>query len=636
MHQYDEDYRTLISKLNGAFVQKQKEKMVNPAVFEKLDYEKQNFIKSLPEVEIQKIGAKVHSPVTDICFLSQEEKQLVREIEFGRKRSYRQVAFRLVGNIDIEQIMKRYARNIWEEPAFRTVYLYEGLQEPVKVVCENREKTFPVHDVRSMSKDKQNVLVKSVLAAEMRCEYDIQSDFILRIQGYLMADREMTIILSIYPHLPYSEGVNGMLFKVLKGMSPQISDMPVVDENTLKKVNQMLRDESISYWEELMTPLPKSMTIPGENRKGSDTSGRIFGKLFLYKEVGEELADRLNLFCEKNQVSKKAVFLYAWGNMLGGYHGESSPFMAVAQGGEKVDLFPVKVERSEKLSEAMRGIDGQLEKAAKYSNCTLHDMEFAAGVTFSEYFRMVHNFVEFCELDNMKRENNGVSAIRGIRAEDTDINLFISYYLYEKTIAIHYTSQSGIMETLLENLHDLFVEELQMILAGSPTEFNKKTFIRPDDSEEEKLYKIKIAQTGLYLKESGIFDSITVDEIMKLAEFCSLSNYFSNDAVVSEKSAISKIYIVGEGKLEESMTASDGMVKSLRILKKGDIFGVESLFSEALSAHTYTVISQQAQIVEIDKEILTEVFRRKPGGWIALLEKENKLKSKFQYLWTLE
>ena len=84
------------------------------------------------------------------------------------------------------------------------------------------------------------------------------------------------------------------------------------------------------------------------------------------------------------------------------------------------------------------------------------------------------------------------------------------------------------------------------------------------------------------------------------------------------------------------MTASDGMVKSLRILKKGDIFGVESLFSEALSAHTYTVVSQQAQIVEIDKEILTETFRRKPEGWIALLEKENKLKSKFQYLWTLE
>ena len=184
MHQYDEDYRTLISQLNGAFHQKKNDKMLNPAVFENLTQEKKQFVKALPKEEIQKIGAKVHSPVTDICFLSEQEAELIEEVKAGRKCSYKQVAFRLVGNIHIEEIMKRYARNIWEEPAFRSVYLYEGLETPVKVVCETREKTFPIRDIREISKEKQDALIKSVMAAEMRYQYDMESDFIFRIQGY--------------------------------------------------------------------------------------------------------------------------------------------------------------------------------------------------------------------------------------------------------------------------------------------------------------------------------------------------------------------------------------------------------------------------------------------------------------------
>ena len=36
------------------------------------------------------------------------------------------------------------------------------------------------------------------------------------------------------------------------------------------------------------------------------------------------------------------------------------------------------------------------------------------------------------------------------------------------------------------------------------------------------------------------------------------------------------------------------------------------------------------------KEILIEVFRRNPQGWIALLKKENEQKFRLQRLWTME
>ena len=156
------------------------------------------------------------------------------------------------------------------------------------------------------------------------------------------------------------------------------------------------------------------------------------------------------------------------------------------------------------------------------------------------------------------------------------------------------------------------------------------------DSDAEKLHKIRIAQIALYLKESGLFDALEVEEIMKLAEYCKLSSYLSNDEVVSEKDQIAKLYIVGDGKLEESRTAPDGMVKSLRIVKKGSVFGIESLYPEGKASTTYTVVTSQAKIVEISASVLKEVFRGKPDGWIALLQKETDQKLRLQRLWMME
>lgn len=636
MHQYEEDYRSLISKLNGAYVANRNAKTANLVAFEKLDAEKQKMIKDMPEEEIQKIGEKVRFQITDICYLSQEEKQLLQEIKNGRKANYRQVAFRLVGNVDSEQIMKQYNRNLRDEPVFRTFYLYKGLQQPVRIVYENRESAFPIHDIRRMDHEEQTVLIKNVLAAEMRREFDIEKDPVFRIQGYLTGTKEMRVIISIYPYIPYPTGINGMIYRILKGMTPQISDIPVVDEKILEKMNQELRTESIAYWKKVMLPLPKSMAIPGEGRESEGTNQMILGKTFLYKELGREMVEGLTLFCEKNQVSVKAVLLYAWGNLMGRYHDEKAPLMAVAQSGERMDCFPVRIARDGDEKASLGAIDHQLKEAVRHSNCTIREMESETGISFAEYFRMIHSFVEFSELDDGETGENQIREIHGIRREDSDINLFISYHLYDNNIGIHYFSKGGMVESILDNLHELFLNELSVILSLNQEKFDKKSFIKVSDTDEEKLYKIKVAQIALYLKESGIFEAVSVEEIMKFAQCCRLKTYLSNDVVVSEKSQISNLYIIGEGKLEESMTAVDGMVKSLRILKKGGVFGVESLFSSAMAGNSYTVVSTQAKIVEIDSEVLTEVLRQKPEGWIALLEKEHDQKSKLQRLWTMD
>ena len=177
---------------------------------------------------------------------------------------------------------------------------------------------------------------------------------------------------------------------------------------------------------------------------------------------------------------------------------------------------------------------------------------------------------------------------------------------------------------------------MERMLQPEQKKFDKTTFITTDDSEEERAYKLRVAQIALYLKESGIFDSLTVEELMEFSEHCRLTSYLVNDMIVEEKTRPDSVYILGEGKLEESLTAMDSMVKTLRILKKGSVFGIESLFPEGEAITSFSVVSPQARVVEIEGEILKKAFRKKQESWIALLEKENEQKTKFQRLWTME
>lgn len=635
MQRYDEDYRNLVSKLNSAYEQSRNNAPAYMAAFGRMNADNRELIEGMSAEEVRKIGAKIRANVTDISYLTKDEKNLLNEIKKGKKTKYRQAVCRLTGKINTEQIMQNYTEYMWDEPALRTVYLYKGLQEPVRVVCENRECVFSIHDIKNLNQAGQTYLLKNVVAAETRREFNIETDSVLRIQGYITDENEITVVVSIYPDIPYSMGVRGILMKVFRGMTPQGTKVSVVNEAAVQKINEELKAQSLTYWKNLLLPLGKSMTIPGEKYRKDEFGHEMKREAFLYKELDEETASNLIGFCEKYLVSVKSVFLYAWGSMMGRLHNEKKPLMLVAQSGENLNLFPVKVERDIEQEGGLHNIDDQLAAFPNYNKCSVQEIEREVGITFWEYFRMVHNFMEFNELDDVGNGKRDITSINGMTADDTDINLFISYHLYDNNIGISYISKGNIIELVLDNLHELFVEELNLILSHKSLKFDKNSFIKVTDTDEEKMYKIQLAQIALYLKESGIFESVSVDEIMKLAEHCRLVPYLSNDVVVAQKSSISRLYILGDGKMEESTTAADGMVKSLRIIKKGSIFGIESLFPEGEAGTEYTVVSPVAKVVEIDKDILTEVFRRKPEGWIALLKNENEQKSRLQRLWTM-
>lgn len=615
---YDKDYQNVVAKLNEAFSKEKK-------IMEEVPVQKCKLIEGLPGEELKIIKGKLSQGVQNIEYLSEKEKLLLEDVHQYMKLNYKVMVWKLTGFIDMKEIMSCYSRLVLENEAFRTVYLYRGLREPVRVVYEAKELTFPVHDLKNMSREKSNLLIRSVMAAESRREYNMESDSPFCIKGYLTAVNEMVVVASVYPYLPYPVGMREMMYRIFPGMKLETNNMADVNDTTLRKMYEQLQAKSVEYWKGLLDKPGKRLTIPGEKTDLQDMNRQYRQRAIAYKELNERLSGQIAEYAQANHISEQTVFLYAWAEILGKFHDESAPLLAVACNGEHLHVMPVRVDRTVAKTDALYAIETQLAHSRQFTGCTVTDIEEATGILFAQYFRILHDF-----------EGLGEKTEESFGTDDTDINLCITYQRKERNIVMNYVSRSGIPEMMLDNIHEWLQEMLTEVLQYSNSRFDKKTYISVDDTDEEKLSKLRLAQIALYLKNTGIFNTMTVDGIMKLAEYCTLRTYLESDAVITEGSRSDMIYLIGDGRLEESRMDMEGMVKSLRIAKPGSVFGIESLFEGATAHSTYTVVGPQARIVEIDREIFTEVLRRKPEGWITLLEMENDQKCKMQRLWTME
>ena len=569
-----------------------------------------------------------------IAGINEKEKTLLEDIKQGRKTKYKTVIWKVRGKqIDTKKIMWQYAAFQKQTPVSRTVYWYQKEDEPVRVLLRQREQTFPVYDISHLSIDRQRDKMLSALTAELRREFHIETDPVLRLQGFLFSENELAVILSVYPHVEWSIGLRGMIHSIFNGFETSPVQLAGIDVQEIMKEDDEQAKESIAYWKQLLSPLGKGLELPGvRSRK---VEGRYYNaRTSLYRELPPELVKELLQYCKRMNVSIETVFLTAWEELLSDPAQTEPSVMAVFHDDTRLRLWPVKTQIKENLDEAVFEMAKQLSVSAGYAECTIPQLEQAFDEQLLNTIGLIHHFIRF--ENNNQMYYTAAGETQDESCEDIGIRNCITYHIFEDKIALHYVSNTGELEFVLEHLHEQFAESLKAFFEPQRRKFDKTTYIGADDTDREKLFKLQMAQIALYLRDSGLFEGVSAGDMMALAEECRLHILQSGDVVISEGEFLSRVYIVGSGNLEESMTALDGMVRSLRVVGAGELIGVEAILSDRRAKTTLSVIDSQARLISLDKKQLAGILQRVPCAWRALLEKENEQKHKLQSLWSIE
>lgn len=323
--------------------------------------------------------------------------------------------------------------------------------------------------------------------------------------------------------------------------------------------------------------------------------------------------------------------MYSWLQLLAIANNEDNPTLAVIGDFGEPTLYPIQIHDSDNMNSQLSTIDIKIENASKYGYIDEQDEKEMFGNDFAKYFNAQ---LYFFDIESMMQRDNWL-LVKSDSANN-GIGLTIRYNFSHKDCFTNYIYDSDIYNNEeIENLHikyELFMKQILKDGKVSKEAVDIANVVSDSKEYERRLYRMCINS----INETSIFHDCNGEMIAKLAKAAVVYNLSVDDEICREQDTIDSIYIVTEGKLEESVVGSDGMVRSLRIISPKNVIGYEALQDMNIVMRTYTVASDEATVIKVPRDIVLEVLNDNPMTWKAILADINKHLWKVENLWLME
>lgn len=553
-----------------------------------------------------------------------EELQAISNLEYLSSK-YQNIMIHFTGIIDTKKILESYNMVLKETKKLRTNYFYKNTETPFKAIHSFRESDFMIQSLLEESSENAKKILQHAFAASLRDEYHAERDRMLRLKAFIKNSKEIFVLIQYNRYFLPKEEISQITETIFSGLKATKMELNLNESNQLQK--RKTDKKSVQYWTNCNSYWPSNMNVPGEEvvqRK----KGQICG---LYQTLDSQKVKKINQYCQQHNISCEALLLYAWAKVFSTYHNEKRPVLLVAGNTQRsLQEFPVSVNCKDNILIGIEQIEYQFKKAREFCEITSQDLESIYNKTFTEYFHLVNHFI------NMKDKNRYMILVASEEAISNDFPLVCHYHIFDDEIGIHYVFHDNIFsEEVIERLQMLLLHMLDEVLDQKFAIFSKEEFLKDITTDEQKMKKARIAANALYLKNSALFSIRTAADMMKLAENSTVKRYVADDVILEASNLVNSFGIVGMGRVEECCTGMDGIQRTLRVMKPGDVLGMECLYMEDYSKHSYIAHGEEVTILWIDKKELIDFINEQPDNWRYFLAKTENNLQRLEKLWLL-
>lgn len=558
--------------------------------------------------------------IGEVSYLDKDCATFLEKIKKGFNRKYKVFVWNFSGKLELERYAKRFQTMIQNNPVFRTIYMYQNFELPIKVVAQKSKLQFPVTDLRKFTVERQKLVLRSAAAAQSRRLYDPQVDYPIKISAYITSDSRMKIILSLYPvpGFPFAtRGIRDTLFSDL-AFDEKYS---VVDQETISTINEAVVKKCKEYWEETLYPVESGLMVPGISTERGGASILSTVHFTLKDTVSFGVAN----YVQKNNIKFETLFTECWGEMFGSLNTQTQPVIAVKKHGENLQILPVKVDRKLPNKERWENIEKQIEDFRKYSGCSFDDLCNAASIKALESFYALFEY-QFDDEENMlSYAEESIAPIINIRVAKSD-NLFEITYSYDA---------ENVLLTAVERLHEAFCAVLESTITGIRFEGDKwkDRLLNASDeamrNEETNLFKRTFFDGGVKISKETELDIETIIDNARLI------SYVQEDAILESGIAKGYVGIIVSGAVEERYINSQNMVRTIALYQDGTLLNLESISSKKLSPFSYYAI-EDVKVLWILTSDLKMFMNLYPDAWANVLDKTITNVNGMKKLWGLE
>lgn len=183
-----------------------------------------------------------------------------------------------------------------------------------------------------------------------------------------------------------------------------------------------------------------------------------------------------------------------------------------------------------------------------------------------------------------------------------------------------HSSFEMLLECAIDN-NEVNAEESKAICASA----------KDAESDETETKAEKAAIT--WLMQHHVFENIARDEIKAIVDHSSIVYKRAQQNIIEPGTKTSRVYFIGNGKVEALLLSSSGYYNPVRILKSGDVFAIESMAENVENNILYKVNSSEIVVIAVDSKKLEKLACKYPHIWEYLMSIQTKRLMRLQKLW---
>ncbi|MBR1806597.1 MAG: hypothetical protein IJ774_09485 [Selenomonadaceae bacterium] len=569
--------------------------------------------------------------------LSAQEKKFFAGKNFVSPHFYVQTLYKVRGSVMPIKFNAAIHRTLTDNENLRVNFCTVGTRT-VKV-SRSQNVFRPVVVFRNMmntDKDERNETLSQLMEADMRREFDLKHDLLIRFSVFKTSEIDFAVLVTRAQLISDSFDAEKFFATVTDSLADVKPKTPVDD--TWTKVFD--RDAVRDYWSKVLDDAPPIAKLPFER----NANGAYRQRSFRAKVPVDILSD-LRGRAQSNQLMLTAILQSAWGFMLQTVNKRRDclfcQILSASKRDEKfsLNMIPVRLIGDDKLTveKIVTNQFRQLVVSQPYSRVDWDDLQALAGGKLFDHFLSFRDFRadEFDYVGAQAESSGRIVSQNSWDAHGMKLGAYFRYSERNLTLTFLYDNKCFVAGGV-EKICELFNLILQQMLV----DWNAKLPVFVDNLKH-RMEMLKSQKTSPentqktirnFLSQLPILQGRFAGMIDLFDELSTIETFYEGDRISGDVLAQKFIFVV-DGKLVRSVDTGDGWYNPLDVVRRNAFINPTSFLDEPKLSLSAEVLTDQAQLLMIPRNVLLDAFTENPEIARSLFQYALSQMEKYQMLW---
>lgn len=387
--------------------------------------------------------------------------------------------------------------------------------------------------------------------------------------------------------------------------------------------NPRSKEESEKYWAGIFEgDETTSMGMVAAARK---TGEKVEEILTVNPEITGALRDPLN-----SQIDVESLCATIWGMIACKYFETESVLLEFKYENGKLPKIPLKVDSSSGFMNSYAFSEMQLKNALDYNNLIFEELEASSGCNFHNTMAFSIGFYDRYRYAHLLTGLHPGIPYKLRHLDDSELPFCAYCYYCDTIMRIKYSYDAGLVKNSgILSMHNAFSQVLERFLSPARDVNINKIYLRPDSEPSEQRITNYISKI---LSRHEIFQFYNIEELNNFSSKCRIINKFADETILEEGKHSDSLYILTEGKVVVETIGKDRCVKTVLVLRPGNLFGVDSLLNDSPVDFTYRAVTEIVEAVSIPSDFLKSELDLHPKLHMIIMNIQNNQLNKLAKL----